>query len=134
MADLNLSSKTDPDLLRAIRAAAEQTMTPTEVWDQRISWCMGMLPSDSTLTRPEVERISTLMYGPRPLPPLERERALAKQLKWALGYAEYALSSKSKQAFAFEHQRFEKAKALASSVLSPARAKDAGGRDGGGDG
>jgi len=49
--------KTDPDLLRALEAAAGREMTQSEVREQKISFVMGMIDQDNNLSRAEVAKI-----------------------------------------------------------------------------
>ena len=46
---------TDAELLERLRLAAQRPMTREEVREQKISWVLGNLPFDSTVTRKEVE-------------------------------------------------------------------------------
>ncbi len=46
---------TSPELLERLRLAAQRPMTREEVREQKISWVLGNLPFDSTVTRKEVE-------------------------------------------------------------------------------
>ena len=46
---------TDSALLERLRLAAQRPMSREEVRRQKISWVLGNLPFDSTVTREEVE-------------------------------------------------------------------------------
>ena len=47
----------DPHVLKALRDAAGRQMTPEERHKQRVSFIMGTMSRDSTITREEVKRI-----------------------------------------------------------------------------
>lgn len=47
--------KTDPALLDRLRAAAKVKMSPEQLRKQKISFIMGSLGDDSTITRERVE-------------------------------------------------------------------------------
>ena len=47
--------KTDPDLIRRLEAAARHVLTRSEIHKQRVSFIYGNLPSDSPITRHQVE-------------------------------------------------------------------------------
>ena len=47
----------DPQVLKALRDAAGQPMTPVERQEQRVSFIMGTMSRDSTITREEVKEI-----------------------------------------------------------------------------
>jgi hypothetical protein len=47
----------------ARRSVEGPPMTPDEIREQRLSFVMGMLPSDSTLTREEVRKQLEAFYG-----------------------------------------------------------------------
>jgi hypothetical protein len=53
MADI----RTDGRLLAKLKEAAGKPMTAEEIRNQRISYVMGTLDTESTLTRDEVERM-----------------------------------------------------------------------------
>lgn len=55
--------KTDTTLLDRLRAAAGVEMTPEEVRRQRISFVYGNLPSDSDMTKNDVERVLNRLEG-----------------------------------------------------------------------
>lgn len=55
-----------PSLDDLLRLAAKIKITPQMLWDQRVSWAVGMLPEDSSTTREDILRVATEMYGPRP--------------------------------------------------------------------
>jgi len=48
--------KTDEKLLRSLRAAATRTLTPDELYKQRVSFIMGSLSDSSTVTRAQVTK------------------------------------------------------------------------------
>ena len=50
-------TKTDPELLAALRKAAGTKMTPDEVREQRISFVMSAMDEGSTVSRDEVGRM-----------------------------------------------------------------------------
>ena len=74
------------DFERRLQEAAKRGLSPSEVWDQRVSLAMGMLPQDSTMMRSEGERIATLMHGPRPDDLSVREAAQAVVDQWEGDY------------------------------------------------
>lgn len=41
-------------LLNELRRAAQRQMTPAEREEQRVSWCFGMLPMSSPLSKDDV--------------------------------------------------------------------------------
>ena len=47
----------ESDVLEALRKAASQPMTPEERHQQMVSFVMGTMSMDSTITRDEVEEI-----------------------------------------------------------------------------
>lgn len=49
--------QTDPAVLKALRAAAEHEFKAEELRQQRISFVLGSLKEDSTVTRPQIERV-----------------------------------------------------------------------------
>lgn len=49
--------RTDEALLRALEKAASRKPTTEQLNRQRLSFVMGALPSDSTMTREEVQSI-----------------------------------------------------------------------------
>ena len=49
--------KSDPNLLQRLREAAGRPMSREEVRAQKISFILGMMPHDSTITRQQVEDI-----------------------------------------------------------------------------
>lgn len=55
--------KTDADLLRRLRAAAGKSLSQEELRAQRLSFILGNLPKDSTVTRDEVERMLDQIDG-----------------------------------------------------------------------
>lgn len=55
--------KTDSALLERLNAAAHQPMTPAEVRLQKISYILGSLSSDSTVTPAQVEEILAKSEG-----------------------------------------------------------------------
>ena len=46
--------RTPTPLIEALRAAARRTMTPEEIFEQRVSWVYGQLPHDDPRTREQV--------------------------------------------------------------------------------
>lgn len=46
-----------------LRSKAKRFLTPEELRAQRVSFVMGMLPHDSTLTRERVQEIVDSYYG-----------------------------------------------------------------------
>ena len=55
--------KTNADLLRRLREAAGKTLTAEELRAQRLSFILGNLPKDSTVTRDEIEEILDQIEG-----------------------------------------------------------------------
>ena len=51
------ASSTDSDVLDALRKVAGQSMSPDERHQQMVSFVMGTMSMDSTITREEVESI-----------------------------------------------------------------------------
>ena len=47
----------DPQVLKALRNAAGRPMTPEDKHKQRVSFIMGTMSRDSTITREEVTKI-----------------------------------------------------------------------------
>lgn len=58
--------KTDPAVLRALRAAASKELTAEEINKQRVSFIMGTLKPESTLTRAHVQSILHKQQGKVP--------------------------------------------------------------------
>jgi hypothetical protein len=58
--------RTDRRLLEKFKAAAGKPMTAEEIHKQRLSFVMGMLEPNSTLTRQEVERMLLEKEGKQP--------------------------------------------------------------------
>ncbi len=57
----------DPELDKLLRQTAAHTMTPREIWMQRVSFVYGqMMDSNSSITREDVERRAEKTYGPCP--------------------------------------------------------------------
>ena len=46
-----------------LRSRAKKSLTPEEIRAQRLSFVMGMLPHDSTMTRERVQEILDSHYG-----------------------------------------------------------------------
>lgn len=62
--------KTDPELLRLLEAAAKRPMTPAQHWRQRVSFVYGqMMDCAPQVTREQIEKWATDMYGPCPEDP-----------------------------------------------------------------
>ena len=56
--------KTLDSLLAAVK---DHVMTPTEIWDQRVSFAYGqMMDCAPHVKREDVERRAAEVYGPRP--------------------------------------------------------------------
>jgi hypothetical protein len=55
--------KTDPSLVKALEEAAGAPLTAKEVEQQRVSFVMGSLKSDSAITRAKVEEILAQQKG-----------------------------------------------------------------------
>ena len=51
------SEEGDPRVLKALEKAANQQMTTQERHQQKVSFIMGTMGSDSTITREDVEKI-----------------------------------------------------------------------------
>ena len=49
--------KGDPQVLEALKKAATRGMTPEERHQQKVSFIVGTMGGDSTITREKVERI-----------------------------------------------------------------------------
>lgn len=58
--------QTRPELLRALREAASSPQTPEEIFKQRVSFIMGMLNDDSTVTRAMVTQVLAEQEGKTP--------------------------------------------------------------------
>lgn len=54
---------TDPVLLRALLDSAKRKLTESELQAQRISFIMGTLDEDSTVTRDQVSRVLAEQSG-----------------------------------------------------------------------
>lgn len=54
---------TDPVLLRALSDSAKRKLTESELQAQRISFIMGTLDEDSTVTRDQVSRVLAEQSG-----------------------------------------------------------------------
>ena len=53
-----------PDNLdELMRRAAKRDLTLAELLEQRISFVIGMMPSDSTMTRRDIEELLKKQYG-----------------------------------------------------------------------
>jgi molecular chaperone DnaK (HSP70) len=57
--------KTKKSLLKALKQAAEAKLTSEEIRKQRVSFIMGSLDDESTITRQQVERILAEREGTR---------------------------------------------------------------------
>lgn len=55
--------KTKPSLLQALREAAMMPQTAEEIEKQRVSFIMGMLKDDSTVTRAQVRQVLAAQEG-----------------------------------------------------------------------
>lgn len=55
--------KTDEELLKRLEAAATRALTRDELRRQRVSFVYGNLPTDSTITRHQVEQELGLIEG-----------------------------------------------------------------------
>lgn len=55
--------KTDEDLLRRLAEAARQVLTRAELHQQRVSFIYGNLPSDSPITRHQIEEALARIDG-----------------------------------------------------------------------
>jgi molecular chaperone DnaK (HSP70) len=55
--------QTDPKLLTALSEAARRTLTPEQVHRQKVSFIMGSLGEDSTITRARVEEVLRKLEG-----------------------------------------------------------------------
>lgn len=55
--------QTRPELLQALRDAASSPLTADEVYRQRVSFIMGMLKDDSTVTRAKVTQVLAEQEG-----------------------------------------------------------------------
>ena len=64
LSDLNLEDSEDLRKIEELLAEHElRELTPEEMREQRISFVMGMLPRDSTMTRDRVREILEKVYG-----------------------------------------------------------------------
>ena len=67
MGDMNMleaiGNERDEELEELLAKHADKPLTPKEIRAQRISWVMGMLPHDSTMTREQVEELLSQQYG-----------------------------------------------------------------------
>jgi len=58
---------TDHDLIRILKESAKRPVTPSEIWDQRVSFVWGqMMDCAPQITRAEIEQEAVRLYGPRP--------------------------------------------------------------------
>ena len=57
--------KTDEHLLRLLQEAAGKQLSAQEVRDQRVSFILGNMPKDSTVTREEVAAVLNNIEGTR---------------------------------------------------------------------
>lgn len=55
--------QTDPKLLTALSEAAKRPLTPEQVHRQKVSFIMGSLGEDSTITRARVEEVLQKLEG-----------------------------------------------------------------------
>jgi hypothetical protein len=55
--------RTDPKLLALLDKAAKRRITPMEVFEQRVSWCWGILGDESGLTKDQVRQMIFERYG-----------------------------------------------------------------------
>ena len=53
----------DEELEKLLAKHAGKPLTKKEIRAQRVSWVMGMLPHDSTMTREQVEELLSQRYG-----------------------------------------------------------------------
>ncbi len=58
-----IMQKTDEKLLGLLEKAAKQSVTRDELHRQRVSFIYGNLPSDSTITRQQVESVLARFEG-----------------------------------------------------------------------
>jgi hypothetical protein len=73
MADFNqgefgkgFTGNSDPktrEIEELLRQCAKRPLTPQEIQAQRLSFVMGMLPHDTTMTRQQVQEILEREYG-----------------------------------------------------------------------
>jgi molecular chaperone DnaK (HSP70) len=54
---------TDPKLLTALTEAAKRPLTPQQVHLQKVSFIMGSLAEDSTITRARIEEVLRKLEG-----------------------------------------------------------------------
>ena len=57
------TQRIDDDFDALLKEAAERPVTREERREQRISWAIGMLPSNVKMTREEIERLVDEKYG-----------------------------------------------------------------------
>jgi hypothetical protein len=55
--------KTDPGLLERLAMAASRSITRSELHEQRISFIIGNLPKDSTITRDQIVSVLNRVEG-----------------------------------------------------------------------
>ncbi len=56
-----------PELDELLKASVKHTMTPGELWDQRLSWAYGNVAMhNDRITKEAVRRCMEENYGPRP--------------------------------------------------------------------
>lgn len=62
-----MSSSETEKLMRLLEESTKRPMTPQEIWDQRVSFVYGqMMDCAPHITREDIERQATKIYGPRP--------------------------------------------------------------------
>lgn len=49
--------RTDPNLLKALEKAASKKLTPSEIFEQRVSFVFGSIDSKSGITRERVKQV-----------------------------------------------------------------------------
>jgi hypothetical protein len=54
---------TNPTLDELVAEAIKRPMTPEDIWEQRVSFCYGMLSFKSKVTKDEVRAILKRHYG-----------------------------------------------------------------------
>ena len=55
--------KTDPALIDALNEAAQKPITADEIRKQRVSFILGSLKNDSTITQEQVESVLNRLEG-----------------------------------------------------------------------
>ena len=60
---MTIQIKTDQELIRRLEEAARKSVSIKELYEQRMSFILGNLPKDSTVTREQIERVLNRLDG-----------------------------------------------------------------------